>query len=306
MREILFRGEKYLFASENPLGKRKGNGMKWEAYRSSKREEVLSYLRPREYGCTFLSATFKKKEEGGINSNGQFLNGRSGGKIKAFVHISSAGLVLPSFGLNSGEDPYLAGLKEKVRMPLSRVNTCIGIRRDVELVEGVLPPRREHVDYFLMTLESLPSRPVGRRKELTVQRAGFGDARRLFELHKGYELEEVLLDPGTYNKRQSYRHLETLIATQIVYFGTIGRFPVTKANTNALGYSWCQLGGIYTHPHYRAMGYGKTVLYRLCAETLSRGMRASLFVKKDNEPAILLYRSLGFVIKENYRISYFG
>ena len=199
----------------------------------------------------------------------------------------------------------LDGLKEKLRFPLRKVHTCIGRTGDVGHLESILPSPVAKVDYFLMVQENQLAEPVQLKPELKIRSAGMGDARKLFTLHTGYEKEEVLLDPSRFNKRLSFQHLEYQLGRNIIYYALLGHHAVSKAGTNAIGYNWCQLGGVYTLPEYRSLGYGKQVVSRVCSEVLRSEKKTALFVKKNNGPALSLYRALGFSITGEYRISYF-
>lgn len=54
------------------------------------------------------------------------------------------------------------------------------------------------------------------------------------------------------------------------------------------------IGNVYTHPDYRGRGYAKTVTSAITGDALLSGARALLHVAEDNEPAIRVYRTLGY------------
>ncbi|RLE50540.1 MAG: ribosomal-protein-alanine N-acetyltransferase [Candidatus Methanomethylicota archaeon] len=86
-------------------------------------------------------------------------------------------------------------------------------------------------------------------------------------------------------------------------------FLVATLNNEVVGYiiamlKWGSLGHIISlavHPHHRRKGIGKLLLNKTL--NLLKGLGAltcRLEVREDNEPAISLYRSLGFL--EDHRI----
>ena len=54
------------------------------------------------------------------------------------------------------------------------------------------------------------------------------------------------------------------------------------------------IGNVYTHPDYRGKGYAKTVTTAVTRDTLLSGAKALLHVAEDNEPAIRVYKALGY------------
>ena len=80
---------------------------------------------------------------------------------------------------------------------------------------------------------------------------------------------------------------------------------VAKANTNAIGFNYVQLGGVYTHPLFRKNYYAWNLVYTICTRVLKSGRKISLFVKEKNNPAHELYQRIGFVQGGKYEIAYF-
>ncbi len=80
---------------------------------------------------------------------------------------------------------------------------------------------------------------------------------------------------------------------------------VAKANSNAIGWNYVQIGGVYTHPLYRRNYYAWHLLKLLCDRIQRTQKNVSLFVKEKNIPAIKLYEKIGFCKKETYAIAYF-
>jgi len=56
------------------------------------------------------------------------------------------------------------------------------------------------------------------------------------------------------------------------------------------------IGGVFTRKEYRGRGYAKAVTSALTMEAVASGAPAGLHVEVDNEPAISIYRRLGYRI----------
>jgi predicted GNAT family acetyltransferase len=68
---------------------------------------------------------------------------------------------------------------------------------------------------------------------------------------------------------------------------------------------WCpktvQLQGIWTPPEYRGRGLATAALSAICDRLLDDSPELSLYVNDFNEPAIALYRRLGFEVVSEFR-----
>jgi len=56
------------------------------------------------------------------------------------------------------------------------------------------------------------------------------------------------------------------------------------------------IGGVFTRKRYRGRGYAKAVTSALTREAVFSGAVAGLHVEVDNEPAIKVYKNLGYQI----------
>jgi hypothetical protein len=234
------------------------------------------------------------------------------GRFLGTVYQNAFGLVLPLLDPDlecSGSSIPLRGLQLKRR----KIHTIIGTQNSVEAFAELLPRHRRIVDYLLMTrpLDNGPVSPVEWWAELDPKipsgrllRGRARDASPLFPLQEGYEKEEVLLNPDHFNAQKSLKSFRRNLEEQITYYYTVEGLPVAKASTNAMGYRWCQLGGVYTLPEFRCRGIGRIVVGKLLRELDRLGYRSVLFVKTENAAAINLYEKLGFQVCRPYRIVY--
>ena len=227
---------------------------------------------------------------------------RSAAEHPSAVLITRSGLVLPA--LRDGR-PLPPALRSLIERSCRSPQTVMGTRSDVLRVQELLGCGYAMVDYTLMTLEAAAFRPPELPSDLQVRRARPRDARRLFELQRAYELEEVLLDRSRFDGALCRRLLQRSLQRELIYFGTVGGHPVSKAGTNARGFAVDQIGGLFTEPARRRRGYGGAVLTALLRELFAAGRSAALFVKPNNATAIRLYENLGFAARDSYRICYY-
>ncbi|HDD33548.1 MAG TPA: GNAT family N-acetyltransferase, partial [Thermofilaceae archaeon] len=54
------------------------------------------------------------------------------------------------------------------------------------------------------------------------------------------------------------------------------------------------VGDVYTHPAYRGRGYAKAATSAITSDAISAGAIAMLHVAEGNEPALRVYRALGY------------
>ena len=141
---------------------------------------------------------------------------------------------------------------------------------------------------------------------LCIKRANNFDASKLFALQKNYELEEVILHPEKFNSQLCFEHLQKNLSKEIVYYGSIKNHPVVKAGTNAQGFNFDQIGGVFTDIAQRNQGYATAVMNTLLKTLFLQNKSAALFVKPDNTNAIQLYKKLGFIKRDNFRIAYYS
>ncbi len=163
------------------------------------------------------------------------------------------------------------------------------------------------MDYFLMTRPSAPPAAVFHVPGITVARMHRNNETELFPLQRGYELEEVMLDPLLFRERICRANLHRILTEQHVFAALdTGGTPLAKANTNALGITCEQIGGVYTLPEHRRRGLAGMVMEALIRDIDSRGRKACLFVNQANGGAVRLYRRCGFEIRGEFRITYPG
>ncbi|OHD22355.1 MAG: hypothetical protein A2Y38_15770 [Spirochaetes bacterium GWB1_59_5] len=204
----------------------------------------------------------------------------------------------------------LQGLRASRTVRAWRPAACIGASDHVGALETALRWKPAlAVEYDAM---SLPPGGYGRSGKTAVlgvaeyRRAIPADLDALYPLAAAYEKSEVItamhaFDPAACRTTQAKN-----LRTQVVYLAAVHGRVVARAQTNARGWAFDQIGGIFVDPEFRGMGLGRGVVDALVSELVARGRGVSLFVKKTNAVARSLYLSMGFSRSRDYRVSYFA
>ena len=163
-------------------------------------------------------------------------------------------------------------------------------------------------NYNIMTLEAQPMPPpedlscddeIRRCADLD------NDTELLLPLQKMYIAKEVAPAGKQVTDLEAGAQLKSILKDQLCFALFSDGEIVSKANTNAIGVNYAQLGGVYTHPLFRKNYYAWHLIYTICTRVLKTGRKLSLFVKEKNNPAITLYEQIGFTETGKYMIAYF-
>lgn len=160
--------------------------------------------------------------------------------------------------------------------------------------------------YKLMILEKSASQPPQKPEEnKKICRCTEDDIEHLFNLQKNYVLEEVAPNSKKVSDLEIKIALRNILKNQLVFAIFDDKIAISKANSNAIGWNFVQLGGIYTNPLYRKKYYAWTLIKILCDKIQANNKKICLFVNEKNLPAINLYKNLGFFEANSFEIAYF-
>jgi GNAT superfamily N-acetyltransferase len=231
--------------------------------------------------------------------------------VLAAALISRNGLLLPVFAkLNS--DYAAEMLIRQIRSIRQPVNSVMAMTKDANLVARHLANKpHTGIEYYYMInrypdkhkAEPKPSSPAN-SADIRISQCTVLDCDKLFELHKAYELEEVLLDISTFKPDFSYMYLKKILADEIVYMLEYKGEIVAKCNSNARSPGYMQIGGMFTKKEFRGRGFGTLVLDKLMKHAALMKKHSALFVKKNNKTALRLYEKTGFSHIDEYSILY--
>ncbi len=127
----------------------------------------------------------------------------------------------------------------------------------------------------------------------------------LVPIQEAYEKEEVLTLEQEYNPLMSKFVLKKSISEKKLYAAFLEGKIVAKAAVNASGKNCVQLGGVFTLPNYRKLGFAEFLIKKIVAEKNSLGKGVVLFVKPKNLAAVTLYKRCGFSAFGKFKISYY-
>jgi predicted GNAT family acetyltransferase len=197
------------------------------------------------------------------------------------------------------------------RLPFTQypVYAIQGCTPDVLQIENMLAHRGQKPsdpkDFYLMTLDVLPSFPQKQDARLIVRKPNADDYQNIYELHKQYEIEEVIPKNGFFNPASCKHNVQSMMRNDQMIVGELDGRLVAKANINADSYSRYQIGGVFVDPAFRCNGYASQVVSLFCEQLIREGRGVTLFVNKTNTAAQKVYEKLGFKVISGYRITYY-
>lgn len=160
-------------------------------------------------------------------------------------------------------------------------------------------------NYNLMICKEINSAPEKLSEDDEVRRCTEQDLEILLELQREYICKEVAPRGKNPSDMEIAMGLRQILKNQLCLSIFFDDKPVAKANTNAIGINWVQLGGIYTHPRFRRNYYAWHLVSAICRRVAKSGKKTALFVKDINVPAIDLYKKIGFEEAGKFQIAYF-
>ena len=139
---------------------------------------------------------------------------------------------------------------------------------------------------------------------LTIERATEADLDELFPLQFDYENTEVAYKGRPIDPTVSRLSLRVRLTNEFVYKVSANGQIVAKAGTNAQGFHWFQIGGVYTRPEYRNKGLAAAAVAHLISAHCAEKHGFALFVKTTNGAACRVYEKLKFERCGLFRMSY--
>ena len=270
------------------------------------REKLKALVQPQEISCidAVPMITGDKKNSKPIIAH------EDGESLDAALFFTDYGRIMPvldsRFLFHQEDVHYVSALAgNTVFLPTSVSGRSEAV--DMFLERFSCGQRRQVVEHYIMELEpanfKMPQIPSP--KKIRILRGSKRHILPLFPLQKTYERQEVLLNPDAQDTMETLRWLKAILTKEICFYVKQGFRYVSKANTNARGFDHIQIGGVFTVKRFRHQGYALYTVAELCRHIIENENKIpSLFVRKENENAIKLYKSLGFEIKDNTETVY--
>ncbi len=108
-----------------------------------------------------------------------------------------------------------------------------------------------------------------------------------------YSLLADTLNDGKHDKIYYMNKAKLKLKNNSVYGYFINNKIVSIAAIDVMSKYGCAIGGVYTLLEYRNKGYARSVISKIIQNCIIKN-NITLFVRKDNYPAIKLYNSMGF------------
>ena len=220
------------------------------------------------------------------------------------IMITSGGIVMPLFSDKPPSQEVIGKMIEKIINYKNKIFCVLGIKKDTEYIKKLLSYTSYSTIEYSLFKENSNEQYFIEKNFLKVKKANKKDTISLFPLEKEYLLEEVLVGGSTINKQAVLVNLKKTCTNQSVFFGSFKKEIIAKVNTNGQGFGYNQIGGVYTKPEYRNQGISTYLMKILLNEIHLSEKNAVLYVKKDNIPALTLYKKLGFDIVDDYCAHY--
>lgn len=171
----------------------------------------------------------------------------------------------------------------------------------------------QYSDYLLLSYhpENLPNGLFEKEKYIDNKKNNFEIIQcdssyldNILPLQKQYDLLEVIPPHITFNEANCKKNLLHTLQTQTMLAIKADNDLVAKANTNAIGKNFIQIGGVFTNENFRGHNFAKLLVDSLCKKILLQNKQPVLFVKAKNENAKKAYRKVGFTYQSDYSIIY--
>ncbi len=289
--------------------------MPWFVADNSSLDQLVSFLISHEWSCVGFSSQLVAGRRARLPSRRAatvhcYTSGGPTGQIGAAVLETCQGFCYPVLGglPHSERLEAVDAFKHRLKPALNRYVTFMGLECDVAAFEKlVATPPRHRVEYYMMQATGPPAtgRPAQLTQEPFVRRAATSDIKRLLPLQLEYEREEVLLPNRSLNTEATRRQLRDDLKSQVIYLVELNGVPIAKAGTNARGFRYDQIGGVFTDRQYRNRGVGAHLMNVLMRRLRDEGKAVCLFVKSHNHAAQKMYRNLGFNRGEPFVICYY-
>jgi hypothetical protein len=221
---------------------------------------------------------------------------RRDGRLVALVHLGGVtGAILP-LGHDDEALERLARHAAARRATLPRRAQLIGPRAAVRPFARELAAAGAHArlarDQVYLALERSDLTPFERLPELRAARPE--DREVVAASGIALRVEELGEDPRTADAAAYERRVEDECREGHTWLWLAADGLRFRASVSALTPDAAQISGVFTPAAQRRRGHARRALSELCARVLTRARHVCLFVNDFNEPALGLYRALGF------------
>lgn len=265
-------------------------------------ETLQFFLLPYEHECVLLASHIRKESEN------LFIVENDSEEICGVLHFDGTLLhCIPEKNRNDRMKAVLKSFLSNLEKPVKCINGEAAASNFIlEILNEMEKNPSQTNNYNLMILDDEPFPPPEKLScDDEVRRCSEDDLEDLLDLQKKYIIKEVAPVGKQVSDMQCAMSLRQILKTQLAFALYSDCEPVAKVNTNAIGWNWVQIGGVYTHPLYRRNFYAWNLIVMLVRRIQKASRKVCLFVKEKNNPAIELYERIGFRNAGKFQIDYF-
>lgn len=256
-------------------------------------EQVLDYIERNHMETTFLNASVRGF---GLNNDrvtrrcGDYYGYFAGSELKGILPFYNVGSCIPHFEADEAIDAFIEVMKGK------QFESLLGMRNYIHPLYKGLASSKEIVDYSESSYLINRSFKPGTATDGIFHNADGQDDETVEFIanafRKGFN---QALTPGEVRVILNQK----LPEEDFVILKVDGKIAA-QANIHTYTSKINQIGAVYTSEGSRGKGYCKAIVSELCRRIRERGKVPTLFVKKNNAPAVQAYHSIGFEQYEDY------
>jgi uncharacterized protein len=271
----------------------------------------VEFIREREKTCVSIAAKLSETDKPSLPGIQEFVHIGPANDISGIMLLSTNGILTHCFRDRDAIEENNGVIASFMRR--RNVRCILGMEVGTRTLERLHPCATIRVtDYNLMTLETHSHGAEVAVATQTVHAAQPAislalpeDAEALLPLQEGYEKEEVIPPGNPFDRTLCLATLRLSLKKQRIHMIKNEGIPIAKAGTNARGFLWDQIGGVYTVPHWRRKGLATALMARIVTDAAERSKPLVLFVKTQNESAQKVYSKNGFTQDGFFRIAYY-
>lgn len=268
---------------------------------------IQEFTNPYEFSCAGFCAVLRKNSEPVyIISNSSQINclldvdGVFSFKHSIFHCLPHINLLDEEFQIQ-----FMNFFKDK------KITSIIGERSGTEFILNLLQKIgficQQQVFYKLMILKKSPNpAPEILYNDDEIRRCQINNLEELHQLQKEYMETEIAPVGRHITDLETKANLKQILKNQLCFALYSNDEAVAKINTNAIGFNWIQIGGVFTHPMYRHNYYAWHLMHLICTRIQKTKRNPCLFVKEKNTGAYELYKKIGFEETGKFEICYFS
>lgn len=285
-------------------------------------QQAIDYLEQYEQSCvTLLSRLISEHKNFSVyNYFYIYEHNNSSKKIRAVIMHSNGGMIQHHIDNpeNLFNDEEFALCVQQI-IENNKIYCIMGDKKGSDLLLSIISKKylsyelSQYTDYLLLTYhpENLPNSFFDDTKYFNNSNFSFEVIKcdssiidLVYPLQKNYDLLEVIPPHIEFNEINCKKNLLHSLQNQTMFAIKTNNQLVAKANTNAIGKNFIQLGGVYTDENFRANGFAKILVNTLCKDIIRQNKKPVLFVKIKNDNAKKAYRKVGFTYQSDYSIIY--